>query len=252
MKAFYRTSLFAAVLAATLSSCEKKIEGLDKQSAKTTAIVSEKVYPLNGNDTSLGILPGRDLPNAVLTNYNNFKVKVIDSVCDEYIKGTTKLDLSKIKDNAFGFDIKDKKITVSSITGFRKLGSGQKGWWTHWNYSPYTESEYPAVLFSEQETGYVANFFELIFSKKVTTFGFEAAPNATGVNLKVSVGYQAEITRDEDELFSVDQTVSSPSGARLIAVKSEKPFQKVTIYLENYKPELQGLAISNIRYTLAK
>ena len=252
MKAFYRTTLLAAFFAATLSSCEKKAADLEKLSDKKTGIISEKVFPLDGNEMSTNILPRRDLPASVLTNYNNIKVKVIDSVCEEYVIGTTKLDLSKLKDGQFAYDIKDKKITVSSTTGFKKLNNGPKGWWTHWNYSPYTESEYPNVLFSEGEDGYVSNFLVLNFGKKVTTFGFEVAPNATGINLNVSVGYQEEDSRVENELFSVNQTISSPSGARLIAVKSETPFQKVTIYLENYKPELQGLSISNIRYALAK
>jgi len=250
MKSFYRTTLFAAVLAATLSSCEKKVAELEKSSDKLTRTVAEKVFPLAGGEMSTNILPKRALPASVLTNFKNVKVKVIDSVCEEYVKGSTKLDLSKLKDE-FGYDIKDKRITVSSTTGFKKLNNGPKGWWTHWNYSPYTESEYPNVLFSENEEGYVSNFLILTFSKKVTTFGFEIAPNATGADLNVSVAYQAEDSRVEDELFSVDQKVSSPSGARLIAVKSQTPFQKVTIYLEDYK-ELKGLAISNIRYALAK
>jgi hypothetical protein len=252
MKALYRTSLLAALFAATLSSCEKKSVELEKQSDKKTGIISQKVFPLDGNEMSTNILPRRDLPASKLTNYSGVKVKVIDSVCEDYVKGTTKLDFSKLKDGAFTYDIKDKKITVSSTTGFTKLNNGPKGWWTHWNYSPYTESEYPNVLFSQQENGYISNFLVLTLSKKVTTFGFEVAPNATGINLNVSVAYQEEDSRVEDEMFSVDQTVSSPSGARLIAVKSGTPFRKVTIYLGDYKPELQGLAISNIRYALAK
>jgi hypothetical protein len=252
MKSFYRTTLVAAVCAAMLSSCEKKTTDLDKAETKNTGIITERVFPLDGNEMSLNILPKKDLPAAVLTNYNNVKVKVIDSVCDEYVRGTTKLDLSKLKDDEFTYDIQDKKITVSSTTGFKKLNNGPKGWWTHWNYSPYTESEYPNVLFSEGEDGYVSNVLVLNFNKKVTTFGFEVAPNATGVDLNVSVGYEKEDSRLENELFSVNQKVSSPSGARLIAVKSETPFKKVTIVLDSYKPELQGLAISNIRYALAK
>ena len=252
MKTFYRTTLVAALFAATLSSCEKKSVELEKLSDKKTGIISEKVFPLDGNEMSTNILQRRDLPASKLTNHSGVKVKVIDSVCEEYVKGTTKLEFSKLKDGEFTYDIKDKKLTVSSTTGFRKLNNGPKGWWTHWNYSPYTESEYPNVLFSQGEKGYISNVLVLNLSKKVTTFGFEVAPNATGINLNVSVAYQEEDSRVEDELFSVDQKISSPSGARLIAVKSETPFQKVTIYLENYKPELQGLAISNVRYALAK
>lgn len=252
MKSFYRTTLVAAFCAAMLASCEKKTTDLDKSDVKKTGIVTEKVFPLDGNELSTNMLPKQDLPAAILTNYNNVKVKLIDSVCDDYIKGTTKFDLSKLADGEFVYDIKDKKLKLSSTMGFKKLNHGPKGWWTHWNYSPYTESEYPGVLFAESEDGFVSNVMILNLSKKVTTFGFELAPNATGLNLNVSVGYQEEDTKLENELFSVTQKVSTPSGARLIAVKSETPFKKITIVLENYKSELPGLAISNIRYAIAK
>ena len=252
MTSFYRNTIIAACCVTMLASCEKKTTDLDKLEAKKTGISAEKVYPLAGNDMSTNILPKKNLPAAVLTNYYDVKVKLIDTVCDEYLKETRKFDISKLKDGEFTYDIKDKKVTLSSTMGFRKLNNGPKGWWTHWNYSPYTESEYPNVLFAESEEGFVSNVMILNLNKKVTTFGFEIAPNATGMDLNVNVSYQEEDSKLENELFSVNQTVSAPSGARLIAVKSQTPFKKITIVLENKKPELPGLAISNIRYTLAK
>jgi len=252
MKLLYRTTLLAALCTAMFASCEKQTTDLDKSETKKTGILTEKVFPLDGNEMSTNILPKKDLPAAVLTNFYNVKVKVIDTVCDEYLKETRKFDLSKLKDGEFVYDIQDKKVTLSSTMGFKKLNNGPKGWWTHWNYSPYTETEYPNVLFAQSEEGFVSNVMILNLDKKVTTFGFELAPNATGLDLNVNVSYQKEDSKFENELFSVNQKVSSPSGARLIAVKSETPFKKITIVLENYKPELPGLAISNIRYTLAK
>jgi hypothetical protein len=46
MKTLYRTTLVAALFAATLSSCEKKSVELEKLSDKKTGIISEKVFPL--------------------------------------------------------------------------------------------------------------------------------------------------------------------------------------------------------------
>jgi len=239
-------------LAISFTACQKKVDLNNEIAEKRTGLVTDKVYPLEGNEVSAIILPKSDLPHSKLLNFYGHKVKVIDSVCDEYLKSTKKVDISKIKDGEFIFDIGNSKFGIASITGFRKINAGPKGWWTHWGYNPYVSSEYPNVLFSEGDDGYVGNFLILVFSKKVSTFGFEVAPNATGVNLKCSVGYQENNTPIENEMFSVEQMVSSPSGARQIAVKSETPFSKVTIYLQDSDPGKRGLAISNIRYALAK
>jgi hypothetical protein len=262
MKAIYLKSLFAAALAVTLSSCEKKAENFEKPSEKSTASISEVVYPLIGTELPKNILPPRKLPRAKLFRdywyaYRDSKVKLIDTVCEEYLRGTTKLDLSSLKEGAFITKISNNEFTLTTNdevtpSGLRKLSNGIKGWWTHWNYSPYTESEYPEVLFPQDREGYVAGGVDLYFNKRVTTFGFEIAPNFIGTDFKVKVEYKHEPFYRDVSVFDVEQTISSPSGARLIAMKSEVGIQLVRIYVEHIPNTASGFAISNIRYTLAK
>lgn len=260
MKAYLKP-LFAAALAVTLSSCEKNAEHIENVSEKNTTSISQVVYPLMGNEMSTSILPKKDnLPDAILgRDYENFpdiKVKLIDLVCDDYLNQTTKLDISKVQEGTYLEQIKNNDLTVyfrSSVDlrdeGVKKLSSSPKGWWTHWNYSPYTESEYPSVLFAVNRNDQVVDEINLICTREVTTFGFEVAPNVIGETMEVSVGYHLEDHYRSPYIFDVKQTISSPSGARLIAVKSDRPFQRVSIKL---KYQSGGLAISNIRYKLAR
>lgn len=260
MKALYLKTLFAMALAVTLSSCEKKAEDLQSLSEKASTTTSESIYPLVGTELSNSILPKRKLPRAVLTKRSmskSDKVKLIDTVCEEYVKGTTKFDFSGLKEGVHVNKIKHNDLTIvtnyeGGYNGFVKLSNGPKGWWTHWNYSPYTESEYPDVLFA-QSAGYPSSSMALTFDKEVTSFGFEIAPNATGKDYNVTVEYSYIQSYRYEGLFDVRQIISSPSGARLIAVKSEVPFRYVQINVQYLLPDRgRGFALSNLRYTLAK
>jgi len=86
----------------------------------------------------------------------------------------------------------------------------------------------------------------------VTTFGFEIAPNTIGKVQKVVVTYNNALGYRGQTMFLVEQTISSPSGARLIAAKSSIPFTYVRIDLPDQKYSSEGFAIANIRYELAK
>jgi hypothetical protein len=258
MKALYLKTLFAMALAVTLSSCEKKAEDLQSLSEKAIATTSESIYPLVGTELSNSILPKRKLPRAVLTKSSmskSDKVKLIDTVCEEYVKGTTKFDLSGLTAGVHVTKITHNDLTIvtnheGDFSELVKLNNGPKGWWTHWNYSPYTESEYPDVLFG-WSAGYPASSMALTFDKYVTSFGFEIAPNDTGKDHYVTVEYNNIPSYKYESLFKVRQTISSPSGARLIAVKSEVPFKYVQINVQ-YLDGGSGFAISNLRYALAK
>ncbi|MGN7203056.1 hypothetical protein ACTHQF_02190 [Pedobacter sp. SAFR-022] len=263
MKSFYLKALWAAALAVTLSACEKKAENFEKSSEQVAAATSELVYPVPSTELPDNILPERKLPRAVLTKgymYKNIKVKLIDTVCAEYIQGTKKLGFSNLTERVFynRFGSAELKFIVDhefNNRGFARLTPGANGWWTHWNYSPYTESEYPEVLFARNRWGGEVrgeNGITLLLNKRVTTFGFEIAPNVTGKDFRVSVTYPSGSTYRAPTLFSVSQTISSPSGARLIAVKSEVPFDYVMIDVEGMTFREAGFAIANIRYALAE
>jgi hypothetical protein len=262
MEAFRLPSLFVAAIAVTLLSCEKTAENVKNLSEKKPASTSRAVYPLIGTDTSGSILPMRKLPRAVLTNgYDilNIKAKLIDTVCADYLRETKELDFTYLKDGEVVTTVTNSDITVTvdpegGEHGFRKLSNGLNGWWTHWNYSPYTESEFPSVLHAESLTypqlEEYNNHINFSFDNRVKIFGFEIAPNATGRDFEVFVGYYPYESNKYVLLFAVHQTISSPSGARLIAVQSEVPIKLVDIYVSGNEPFL-GFAIANLRYELA-
>jgi ABC-type uncharacterized transport system auxiliary subunit len=263
MKVFYLKSLVAIALAATLTSCEKNAENHEIVSETNASSTAEVIYPLSGTDISNNILPKKKLARATLTKgylYPKIKVKLIDTVCIEYLQSTTKLDFSYLKEGAFVNKIGNSEFRItadieSNASGFARLSNGPTGWWAHWNYSPYTESEHPAVLFARSRKGNVVrgvSGINLSFNKTVKTFGFEIAPSSVGKQVEVSVKFKDSQTYRAQTLFEVEQTISSPSGARLIAVKSEVPFDFIMIQLKDIPYYEGGFAISNIRYELPK
>lgn len=264
MKVLRLKSLFLATLVFTFSSCEKNPENIKNVSVAKDATISQIVYPLIGTDMSGGILPMRKLPKAVLTKgfwaYPHIKAQLIDTVCSEYLQKTTKVDLSYMAEASVTRVVGNSEFSIYIDPdwvqyGVRKLSNGPKGWWTHWNYSPYTESENPIVLFPvDHRYGKIKNplnGISLSLSKSVKTFGFEIAPNSTGKDVKILVVYNDFGSYRGQTMFTVTQTISSPSGARLIAVKSAVPFHYVNITLQDQQYTPQGFAIANLRYELA-
>ncbi len=260
MKAFLLPSLLLSTLAVMFSSCEKNAETIKDLSESKAASSSRVVYPLIGTDTSGSILPMRKLPKAVVRtgfyNYQHIKVQPIDSICKDYLQNTKKLDLNYLAEGSAAYMIGkgDLSLFVDPAAvqfAFRKLSNGPKGWWTHWNYSPYTESENPIVLFAvDHRYGQKnpVNQIDFSLSKSVKTFGFEIAPNTMGKDIKVLVTYNEFGSYRGGTMFTVEQTISSPSGARLIAVSSSIPFNYVGIRLDDQSYPDKGLAIANIRY----
>jgi hypothetical protein len=261
MKASRLPFLFISTLIITFSACEKNTEITKNVSELKATTTSKVVYPLIGTDLSGNILTKKKLPRAVVTkgsDYPNISVQLIDTVCAAYLQGTKKFDLSNIQEGSVTFRVtSDDNNLVADPDfhdyGFAKLSNGPKGWWTHWNYSPYTESENPIVLFALNrripELTPVSSI-SIYLTASVKTFGFEIAPNAIGKNLKVLVTYKDLPTYRAQTLFDVQQTISSPSGARLIAVKSDVPFDYLLIEVNDDPDHPQGFAIANIRYGL--
>jgi hypothetical protein len=261
MKSFHLQSLFVVAIALTFSACEKNTENIKNVSELKAASTSKVVYPLVGTDMSGRILPMRKLPRAILTEgdyYPNIKVQLIDTICVDYLNETEKIDLSYLKEGSDTYVIRTPHNQLTADPegfngGFKKLSSGPNGWWTHWNYSPYTESEDPIVLFAvnwrEPELSPISSL-GIYFRNPVKTLGFEIAPNASGKDIKVLATYNDFGSYRGQTMFDVQQTISSPSGARLIAVKSNVPFNYVLIELKGAPYPAEGFAIANIRYQL--
>ena len=258
MKIHYAKSMLAGILAIMMSACDKKAEVLDKVSDVNVKAVAEDVYPLDGKEMSTAILPPkRPLAKATLRIYEagmDKKVKVIDTVCDEYIKETKLFDLTNIREGQPLKTISNGELTIKTDPDFNqtylvKLPKGPTGWWTHWGYSPYTESEYPTVLYCYNEAnGY--NSISLAFSKPLKIFGFETAPNTLAKDYTVQVVYRIDPTYRSSSYFALTQTTSSPSGARLIALKTTASLVFVEINYAGSREDLRGVAIANIRYAL--
>lgn len=255
MRSFCTKLLFGDMLILTFASCEKSLEATDTLSGIETKSSAEKVYPLIGTDISNNILPKAKLPRAILTKgfvFTEAKYKLIDTICEEYLSDTKLLDFNYLKEGAFTSEIKNDELTVKTNLefgadeGFIKVNSGPNGWWTHWNYSLYTQHEYPNVLLTNAKGDFDVRTIYMSFNEDLKTLGFEIAPNIVGKDLKVEVEYMSWTYRDP-ALVYIEQTVSSPSGARLIALKSEIPFNYVIIRIED-----GAFAISNIRYALAQ
>jgi hypothetical protein len=259
MKVYYLKLVFVAALAMTFSSCDKSADDIGTVSEKNAKSVSSVVYPLLGNEMSTSILPKKNhLPDGKLLKEEDYyvkaKIKLINEVCEEYLQQTKKLDISHIEEGKFREQVVNKDLTILFRNsgdlrgeGFKKLNSGPQGWWAHWNYSPYTESEYPTVLFGEDKNGKAVSGFTMLLSNDVTMFGFEIAPNSTEKDFNVHVTYNEGNYYRSQPICEVYQLVSAPSGARLIAIKSDVPFGRVEV---GVGPGAEGAAIAHIRYKL--
>jgi hypothetical protein len=265
MKRYHLKPLLLATLALTISACEKNVENLKSVSQVSAAATSDVVYPLVGTDTSNYILPPRKLPKAVLEygnlgeEYPNLKAEIIDTVCADYLNKTVKFDLSNLADGQVTNLIRVKGNAIDTDPDFKedvfkKLNHGPTGWWMHWNYRPYTESENPDVLYpiarGSTDVLYPQNTFSISLRHEVRTFGFEIAPNTTGKDIEVVVTYKSYGADYRwPTLFTVRQTISSPSGARLIAVTSNAGFAYIEIAINDYDLNVRdkGFAMANIR-----
>jgi hypothetical protein len=184
----------------------------------------------------------------------------IENPTKAYLSETCLFDISKMELGALYHQVNNKNINIgffwlfggaTRVQRFHNSATPSWGWDTHWGYSPYVESERPDVLFSEDD-----QYLVLAFSKPCIEFGVEVSPN---------IHYAAQLFNANfgDFIFDsssghVSQRLKTPSGARLFAVKSTKPFSVVAISFafEHGSPDFistpSGYAIANIRYKLAK
>jgi hypothetical protein len=204
----------------------------------------------------------RDQPSGKIINFVPSTVRntmgayfeAIDTICDPYLKYTNKINISNLPDG-YAFTITDGNLTLETLGDlglFTKKSPAPNTWWANWNKAPYVEDENPAVLW--MAGGYGTT---ITLSKKCYVFGFELsaevgetsqAPFAYSVKY-----YDADNLPDDTPIGFLDNEVTSPSGARLYAIKSDIPFNRVQIYYNSspvYEP--WSWAITNIRYVTDK
>ncbi|WP_069660181.1 hypothetical protein [Arcticibacter eurypsychrophilus] len=257
-------SLFLFIITALLSSCSKNEDLADIVISKSAML--EYAVPLGSvsfNETSLiklGLTPLKVPKSPVKPLIGTTRIfNLIPVPSAKYIKETHLLDISKLTPGSFYHQIGTQDFYLSLFSRFDEKLSFQKlkgtastyGWNCKWNRLPFVEKEHPDVLFNPDSRGE----FLIVLSKPCTAFGFELAPNIKDKNTNF-IGFYGNGNWDYSSGKISALTTFSPSGARLFAIKSARPFTTVTLHwaeyanAENYTPG--GSAIANIRYKLAE
>lgn len=163
-------------------------------------------------------------------------VTVIASPDAAYLGGTTKIDISGIADFASVTSVSDGSLTAVFDAAVSKytVGAG----WATWSSPPQSEASNPAVLYAPRATASIS------LSRLVTTFGLEMEGNqwidsSFTVVFKISSGGQVISTQVK--------TINGSSGAKLVAIKSDVPFDKVEITTS----DVSGFAVGQLRYSTA-
>jgi hypothetical protein len=130
-----------------------------------------------------------------------------------------------------------------------KLQPGPEGWNSEWGKAPQVESSSPEVLYVKYQSYLVMTIY---LSKPCTEFGLEIAPDHRNFDHLVNVDFGLYFYGGTGG--NVWMNTKSPSGARLVALKSKRPFTTVSIWQNdglNDTPA-RAFAIANIRYKLAE
>lgn len=187
------------------------------------------------------------VPTKVTNNGGAF-FKAIDTLCEPYLTYTTKIELKGYENWPI---LDDGNLTIGLFgdnTYFVKLHSAPFAWWANWNKRPYVEAEIPSIFYM---TG--TGTTTLTLSKKCYVFGFELSSWA-GDKEVTRFPYQVRYygtkeLPDNKPVGIIENSVFAPSGARMFAVESDIPFDRVEIrYIgtTDIKPDTWG--ITNLRY----
>jgi len=174
-------------------------------------------------------------------------VNAYDNPEEKYTKGTCLLDFSKVPNRTTIDTLTDNILGVKFNTKMRKLNGYPNGWTAKWNVKPYVEHETPPVLYTIQK-----NVLSIVLSKPCTIFGFELSPNLYDT-FEFTAGFYSRM--ENPPYARVTRQVTTPLGALLFAVESDKPFDNIEIQFTgdlNGDIHPYGFAIANIRYKLGK
>lgn len=267
MKKQFITALVAVGLLATLNSCSKEEDSVSDSGKKLSATAAQTPYELSFGGRIEDYPAGTDAPKALIfpnppdDPYGGpkFPYEVIQTPTTEYLQETCLVDVSKLENNKTYHSIQNGKLTIGFFSGpfsdskarlLKLKSSSENGWTSAWGQAPYVQAEDPDVLY----TTISRNELIIYLSKPCLEFGFEIAPNHKNYSHRFGASYGDWIF--DSNKGSVDQLVTqSPSGARLIAVKSTEPFTMVTLRSSDSPTgdePVEGLAIANFRYKLAK
>jgi hypothetical protein len=185
-----------------------------------------------------------------------YPFKVIDKPDLGYVNETCLFDIADLERNKSYHKLQNGSLRIGFFDdGFEPLrliklpSSSESGWNAHWGTTPAVEQEKPDVLYYNT---WNSRSIIIYLSKPCTEFGFEIAPN----NKRSTHSFIVDVGDwlNDDSKGTVSVETKTPSGAALAAIKATKPFRMVRIWSIGSPtlPLAEGMAISNIRYTLAK
>jgi hypothetical protein len=244
MKVSGITWIAAALLVVVIASCEKSEQAsLPKQDLKKHKLS----VPLADGRTfiEMNATAPFQMNRQEISSSRAFTQILVPDLA--YRNSTTLIGLEKVADFSIINCTADSKLKITFIDSVQKMSGYPNGWTALWNSKPNVEDETPPVLYTRQR-----NRLTIMLSKYVTTFGFELAPNLYET-FPFSVGFYD--SQQNPPVASLQQTASTPSGAKLFAVCSPKPFNVIEIsFSGNDETENHpyGFALANIRYKLAK
>jgi hypothetical protein len=267
MKKIYLRALMFVALGATMTSCSKDGPSVLDPGTKLANTAAADAYELSfgGNvaDYPAGTDAGQALifPNPPDDPYGGpkFPYAVIGTPTPEYLKETCLVDISKLENNKTYHAIQNGKLTIGFFSGpfsdsearlLKLKSSSETGWNAAWGQSPNVQSENPDVLY----TVISRNELIIYLSKPCIEFGFEIAPNHKNYDHRFGAEFGDWIF-DANKGSVSGLVTRSPSGARLLAVKSTEPFTMITVRSSDSPTgdePVEGFAIANIRYKLAK
>jgi hypothetical protein len=265
MKRNYFRSLLTMVLGTMIISCSKEEAPLITSQTKVAATNALVPYELSFGGSIGNYGAGKDATKPLSFpgepddpwQWPSYPFTAISTPTKEYMNETCLVDVSKLENNKTYHTIQNGKLTIGffsdggSALRFLKLKSGGKdGWNSEWGTLPGIESRNPDVFYSlisrEQLVIYL--------SKPCIEFGFEVAPNHKNYDHKFGASYGDWLFDDAKGHVS-GLVTKSPSGARLISVKATQPFTMITLGSGDSPTgdlPVEGVAIANIRYKLAK
>lgn len=262
-KNYFRSFMFVA-LGAMIVSCSKEKSSVVDTTTKLASTKESVPYELSLKNYYDARERGKDAPAKLYLpglpeNQSNKKYpfSIIQTPTREYLDETCLVDISKLEDNKTYHSIQNGKLTIGFFgqisdgkTRVLKLkSSSETGWNSKWGVSPDTENEAPEVLYTYFDTRHMY----IHLSKPVLEFGFEIAPNHKHYDHRFIIGFGKHIF--DYSRGTVNASAKSPSGARLVAIKADKPFTTITISSSDSpccEPSTDGIAFANIRYKLAK
>jgi hypothetical protein len=230
-KLMSKAGLFLAIITAIMA-CDKHEQILQHDEKAASSLALNKYTP------------------ALVVNNKGKYFKAIDTICSTYIKYTLQVEDFNAEPETWAGDYGyfTSLVTTWGDTGFFLRLPEPGTWFSNWNSPPYVETKNPTVLLPEviHQT--------LALSEKCYVFGFELSANQSAVNNKPVTYRVTYAVGDQpgDVIGYIENSVSSPGGARLFAVESEIPFNRVTI---DYSPNTENTgqdAIANFRYVKSK